>query len=449
MLGAAVAVLALAGCGKGGEPVAGAADAAQRVYVAPGQYDEFYFFTSGGFSGQLGVYGLPSGRLLKVLPVFSQNAENAYGYSEETKAMLNTSYGFVPWDDSHHPKLSHDRRDGGRPLDLHQRQQHPARGAHRPDRLHTAEIIEIPQLGGEPRVAVRHGEHRVRRWPPRASACPTPQADVPIASYKENFRGLLSFVKVDSATGRMSIGFQILMPGYNYDLARAGKGPSRDWAFFTSYNSEQANTLLEVNASQNDKDYIAAVHWKVAEQCVADGKAKQVPARYAHNVMDAKSHVATSTEMRDEHHRPRRRTTAPAWCTTCRRPKSPHGVDVDPSGELIVAGGKLASRDPGALLHQDAVKAIEDKAFDGEASGIPILKYDAVIAGEVQGTRPRPAPHRVRRQGQRLHLDVPLVGDREVVARPTSGRGPDPDLLLDRPPDDPRRRHQEAVRAST
>src|SRR5699024_5126029 len=83
-----------------------ASNAAERVYVAPGEHDEFYGFMSGGFSGQLGVYGLPSGRLLKVLPVFSQNPENGYGYTEETKPMLNTSFGFVPWDDSHHPDIS-------------------------------------------------------------------------------------------------------------------------------------------------------------------------------------------------------------------------------------------------------------------------------------------------------------------------------------------------------
>ena len=58
----------------------------------------------------------------------------------------------------------------------------------------------------------------------------------------------------------MDIAFQILMPGYNYDLGHAGKGPSDGWFFFTSYNSEQAYTKLEVNASQNDKDFIAAVN---------------------------------------------------------------------------------------------------------------------------------------------------------------------------------------------
>ncbi|PJB15466.1 MAG: nitrous oxide reductase, partial [Flavobacteriales bacterium CG_4_9_14_3_um_filter_32_8] len=80
-------------------------NAAQRAYVAPGEYDEFYAFLSGGFSGQLSVYGLPSGRLFKVIPVFSQDGEKAYGYNEETKPMLNTSYGFVPWGDAHHPDI--------------------------------------------------------------------------------------------------------------------------------------------------------------------------------------------------------------------------------------------------------------------------------------------------------------------------------------------------------
>ena len=81
-------------------------DAASKAYVAPGKYDEFYNFVSGGFSGQVSVYGLPSGRLLRVIPVFSVDPEKGYGYSEETKPMLNTSHGFVPWDDQHHTELS-------------------------------------------------------------------------------------------------------------------------------------------------------------------------------------------------------------------------------------------------------------------------------------------------------------------------------------------------------
>ena len=67
-------------------------DAAAKAYVPPGQYDKFYNFLSGGFSGQMAVYGLPSGRLLRVIPVFSVDPEKGWGYSEETKPMLNTSH---------------------------------------------------------------------------------------------------------------------------------------------------------------------------------------------------------------------------------------------------------------------------------------------------------------------------------------------------------------------
>jgi len=64
-------------------------------------------------------------------------------------------------------------------------------------------------------------------------------------------------------------------------------------------------------------------------------------------------------------------------------PKSPHGVDVDPTGEYIVAGGKLATVIP---VHSftKMQKAIADKAFEKEVSGIPVLKYESVMAGEVQ-----------------------------------------------------------------
>src|SRR6188474_739424 len=105
-LGFLVATLSFNGCKPKNIAEVTSGDAAQRVYVAPGKYDEFYNFVSGGFNGQIGVYGLPSGRLLRIIPVFSQFPENGYGFSEETKPMLNTSHGFVPWDDLHHTELS-------------------------------------------------------------------------------------------------------------------------------------------------------------------------------------------------------------------------------------------------------------------------------------------------------------------------------------------------------
>ena len=351
----------------------------EKVYVAPGQYDEFYAFLSGGFSGNMPVYALPSGRMLRDIPVFSQYPEKGWGYSEQTKPMLMTSYGFIPWDDAHHPELS--QTDGvpdGRWVFVN------ANNTPRVARISlktfdTEEIIEIPNSAGNHSspFVTQNTEYTVAGT---RFSVPIPQADVPISEYKGKFSGTLTFIKVDSATGRMAIAFQILMPGFDYDLSHSGKGPSHGWSFFTSYNSEQANTLLEKNASQRDKDFIAAINWKQAEKCVADGKAVVTPGRYYHNVMGenqvATSEVLTSTKLLTP-------AACPGLVYYLPTPKSPHGVDVNPSGEFIAAGGKLASVIP---VHSFAKmqKAIENKAFEGEVSGIPVLKYDEIISCEVK-----------------------------------------------------------------
>ena len=45
--------------------------AAQKTYVSPGDLDEYYMFSSGGHSGQIYVYGVPSMRHLSTIPVFT------------------------------------------------------------------------------------------------------------------------------------------------------------------------------------------------------------------------------------------------------------------------------------------------------------------------------------------------------------------------------------------
>jgi len=52
-------IISIVGCKPRGAQSAVSGDAAQKTYVAPGKYDEFYDFVSGGFSGQMSVYGLP------------------------------------------------------------------------------------------------------------------------------------------------------------------------------------------------------------------------------------------------------------------------------------------------------------------------------------------------------------------------------------------------------
>lgn len=75
---AAGLVTGLVACKPKNTSSAVSGDAAIKAYVPPGKYDEFYNFLSGGFSGQMSVYGLPSGRLLRVIPVFSVDPERLW-----------------------------------------------------------------------------------------------------------------------------------------------------------------------------------------------------------------------------------------------------------------------------------------------------------------------------------------------------------------------------------
>jgi nitrous-oxide reductase len=354
-------------------------DAATKVYVPPGSYDELYAFLSGGYSGQVAVYGLPSGRLLRVIPVFSQFPEDGYGYSEDTKPLLQTTYGFMPWDDSHHTELS--QTDGvpdGRWLFINANNT-PRIARIDLTRFETDEILQIPNAAGGHASPFTTPDSKYVVSATRFSV-PVPNTDVPIASYKQNFRGTLSFITANQP-GKMDVAFQILMPGYDYDLGHAGKGPSDGWFFFTSYNTEQAYAKLEENASQNDKDFVVAVNYKRAEECVAQGKAKPTAAEYLHNWVDLGSRQAKSEKKSGV------RVISPSDCPGVAyylpTPKSPHGVDIDPTGEYIVAGGKLATVIP-VHSFKKMQQAIAAKAFDKEIDGIPVLKYDAVIAGEVQ-----------------------------------------------------------------
>ncbi|PNQ72495.1 nitrous oxide reductase [Hanstruepera neustonica] len=357
-----------------------ASNVAEKVYVAPGEHDEFYAFISGGFSGQLSVYGLPSGRLFKVIPVFSQDAEKAWGYNEETKPMLETSHGFVPWDDAHHPDISQTAGEiDGRWVFIN--------GNNTPriakvdlSTFETTEIIEIPNSAGNhsSSFVTENTEYVVAGT---RFSVPIPQRDMPIKDYKGNFKGSLTFISVEPEHGHMDIKFQLIMPGFDYDLSHPGRGKSHGWFFFTTYNTEEASTLLEVNASQNDKDFIAAVNWKKIEEYVNNGGGTMMPANYAHNVYDESTHMATSTLKKEV--LTVNPLEVPGAVFLLPTPKSPHGCDVDPTGEYIVGNGKLSAN---LTVHSftKMLDAIEKEKFAGDAYGIPILNFEDVLAGSVE-----------------------------------------------------------------
>ncbi|KAA9038144.1 Sec-dependent nitrous-oxide reductase [Ginsengibacter hankyongi] len=381
-LGAAFLLTGFYSCKPKNTSDAISGDAAQKVYVAPGKYDEFYNFVSGGFNGQMSVYGLPSGRLLKIIPIFSVFPENGYGYSEETKPMLNTSHGFVPWDDQHHLELSQTNGEiDGRWIFAN------ANNTPRVARVDlttfkTAEILELPNsAGNHSSPFITENTEYVVAGTRFAVPMDNDNGDVPINTYRKNFKASISFISVDKNSGNMKVAFQLRVPPVDFDLSHSGKGKSHDWFFFSCYNTEQASTLLEVNASQRDKDFILAVNWKKLEEYANHGNGKKEAVQYAHNVYDEKTHSATSTIEKEVTVLDAKDLKDVCYFIPC--PKSPHGCDVDPTGEYIVGSGKLAALIP-VFSFDKIQKAIADKKFIGNYDGIPVIEYEAALYGEVK-----------------------------------------------------------------
>jgi nitrous-oxide reductase len=62
--------------------------AAAKTYTPTGGRDEYMVFSSGGQSGQVIVYGIPSMRILKYVAVFTPEPWQGYGFDEESKVVL-------------------------------------------------------------------------------------------------------------------------------------------------------------------------------------------------------------------------------------------------------------------------------------------------------------------------------------------------------------------------
>jgi nitrous-oxide reductase len=329
--------------------------AAEKVYVKPGEHDPYYAFLSGGHSGQVFVYGIPSCRYITTIPVFTPEPAKGYGIDEESKAMLK---GFT-WGDAHHPGLSETDGDyDGRWLFINDMPN--ARIA----RIDLKDFTTREIFGPIPNLSAAHAcpfptPNTEYVFAASRFSIPIPYPSVAkVEDYKTAFNGIIAGVKVDHE-GHMSLGFEILTPPFDWDKADAGKGPSMGWQFFTCYNSEMAYDSLEVKASQAEMDYILAVNWVEAQKANDAGKGRMIGGVPVLDPKDVKG-----------------------ICYLFPVPKSPHGVDVDPSGEWICANGKLQA-DVSVYSMTKILDAVKNRKFDGEAGGIPIIAYDDVIEATV------------------------------------------------------------------
>jgi nitrous-oxide reductase len=348
--------------------------AAAKTYVPTGGRDEFIAFSSGGQSGHLIVYGIPSMRILKYVAVFTPEPWQGYGFDDESKAVLaqgKIDGKDIVFGDTHHPAISETNGEyDGRYLFINDKNN---------PRMAVVDLhdFETKQIVANPIMKSEHGGAFVTpntEYVIEAAQYPAPleKGYVPLEQFNEKYRGAVTYWKFDRKIGRIdpSQSFSVELPPYSQDLSDFGKGPSDGWSFTNSFCSERyvggierGRPPFEAGCSQKDTDFFHMINWKKAAELVKAGKAKQIN---GHPVIMMDTAVAEGILF------------------LVPEPKSPHGMDVSPDGKLMIVSGKLDSHTY-VFSFEKMMALIKAKDFAGkDPYGIPILDLKKSLHTQVQ-----------------------------------------------------------------
>ncbi len=350
--------------------------AAVKTYVPTGDMDDYYLFASGGHSGQVLVYGVPSMRLLKVIGVFTPEPWQGYGYGAEEHTSLFAQGRMngkdITWGDTHHPALSETDGDYDGEFLFINDKANPRIGVIDLRDMETKQIVTNPLMGANHGGAfvTPNTEYVIEG---AQYAVPLDGSYASLDDYEERYRGAVTLWKFDRERGKLDPdrSFTIELPPYWQDLSDAGKGPSHGWAFLNTFNTEmatggigQGNPPFEAGASANDMDYLTIINWEKAAEVAADD--------------------ASTTTIQGRTVIPLETAVDEGLVYFAPEPKSPHGVDVTPDGKKLVISGKL---DPHATVYSwsKIQQAIENENFSGtDDYGVPILDFDSVVDGQLE-----------------------------------------------------------------
>ncbi len=347
--------------------------AAAKTYTPTGGRDEFIVCSSGGQSGQVIFYGIPSMRILKYVAVFTPEPWQGYGFDDESKAVLaqgRINGKDIVYGDTHHPAFSETNGDYDGKFVFINDKSNP--------RVAVVDLhdFETKQIVVNPFFKSDHGGCFVTpntEYIMEASqyAAPYSKDFVPLEEFNDVYRGGLTYWKFNTETGRIEPenSFTFEMPPYSQDLSDAGKGPSYGWGFNNSFCTERyvggiekGRPPYEAGCSSKDTDFLHITNWKKAEELVAAGKVKKVNGAYLISMDQAiKENLMFLVP----------------------EPKSPHGVDVTPDGKHMIVAGKLDSH-TWVYSFAKIMKAIKDKNFEGtDPYGIPIISLDDALERSV------------------------------------------------------------------
>ncbi len=317
-------------------------DSGPKEHVGPGELDEYYGFWSGGQSGEVRIIGVPSGRELKRIPVFNWDAAYGWGTTNISKSMMNGSLS----GDTHHFHLSYKNGtyDGKYGFVNDKSQARLARI--RLDMLVTDKIVEIPNAQGTHGIFPSRNEiNAVYCNSEFRTPLPNDGRDLEDPT---KYSCLHSCIDAESMTVR----WQIMVDG-NLDLCATdyeGK-----YSMACCYNSEEGTTLAEMMAK--DRDWLVVFNLERIEAAIKAGKGFKI----------GDSDVPVLDGRGDSE-----------FTLYIPVPKSPHGVNVDPTGKYAVCSGKLSP----------TVSVIELKKVDDAFAGKIKSPRDCVIAEPEVGLGP-------------------------------------------------------------
>ncbi len=349
--------------------------AAAKTYTPTGGRDEYLAFSSGGQSGQVIVYGIPSMRILKYIGVFTPEPWQGYGFDDESKAVLaqgridgkDVNYG-----DTHHPAISETEGEyDGRWLFINDKAN---------PRVAVIDLhdFETKQIVVNPLFRSEHGGAFVTpntEYVMEATQYAAPYKDlgfVPVEQFNDKYRGGLTYWAFDKQKGRIvpENSFTFEMPPYSQDLSDAGKKDSFGWGFTNSFCTERyvggierGRPPFEAGCSSKDTDFLHIPNWKKAEELVKAGKVQKRNGMYLITMEQA---------------------IAEGLMFLIPEPKSPHGVDVTPDGKFIIVSGKLDSH-ASVFSFEKIQAAIKAGKFEGkDPYGIPIIAIKDALHAQVE-----------------------------------------------------------------
>lgn len=321
---------------------------ARRVYVPPGKLDDYYAFLSGGQSGSVFVFGIPSCRFIKEIPIFEPRAALGYANNSGSDTYKHLHDSGPMWGDTHHPVLSQKGgRYDGRWLWINDK----ANGRVAKIDLHTFEVAGIRHV---PNI---QGAHGLAAYLPSCRYVYVNgelEHDLNGSTDPAKYRSVIAFLDSDTLETK----FEVLLVG-NADIASSGKDGR--YVFSTMYNSE--NAVTSEGMIERDQDAVVAVDVPLAEKAVAEGKfsrIKGVP-------------VVKPEDM-------------PGVLTLIPVPKNPHGCNVTPDGKYVLACGKLSPTV--TIIDAHTLKVIAEPevglgplhtTFDGRGNAYTSLFIDSQI----------------------------------------------------------------------